>query len=49
MIVICVNVRFPYLGRLIRELGTFMDELSAGKVPEMIKGYATEGERNACS
>ena len=27
----------PYLGRLIRELGTFMDELSAGKVPEMIR------------
>ena len=27
----------PYLGRLIRELGTFMDELSAGNVPEMIR------------
>ena len=27
----------PYLGRLIRELGTFMDELSVGKVPEMIR------------
>ena len=27
----------PYLGGLIRELGTFMDELSAGKVPEMIR------------
>ena len=27
----------PYLGRLIRELGTFMDELPAGRVPEMIR------------
>ena len=26
----------PYLGRLIRELGTFMDELPAGRVPEVV-------------
>ena len=27
----------PYLGRLIRELGTFMDELPAGRVPEVVR------------
>ena len=34
----------PYLGRLIRELGTFMDELSAGKVPEMIRDMQQRGK-----
>ena len=32
----------PYLGRLIRELGTFMEELSAGDVPKIVREMQQE-------